>query len=196
VDICTNILTYKTDLILSKLKTTGEALGGHIEDMPLSDILQIFDQLQKEGILYITLGQRKGSITLCNGRIMDASLDQMHDEDALVEFLSLKEGGFQFFAKEITSGHIKRPISFVLMDTCRLIDEKDSLREYCPQTKDTLIFVKAPDVEDPEMQAVIDAFRNGASSLGDVNAATSLSLIRSTLAAAKLLRDGYLIKVV
>lgn len=195
LDICTNILTSKTDMILSKLKASGETLGGQLDELLLPDILQMFDQLKKEGVLNITAGSRKGFITLSDGRIMDATLDNLQGEDALVECLTLKEGGFQFFAKAIASGRIKRPISFVLMDTYRLIDERDSLRDYFPGIKDTLILVKEPDRDDAEIQAVVNAFRGGASNVSELNTATGMSFIRSGLAAARLLKEGFLIKV-
>lgn len=194
LDICTNILTSKTDSILSKLKAPGETLSGQLDELLLPDILQMLDQMKKEGVLNIAAGSRKGFITLRDGRIMDASFDHLQGEDALADLLTQKEGGFHFITKEITAGHIIRPISFVLMDTCRLIDERDSLKDYFPGVKDTLILVKEPAGEDPETQAVVIAFRGGASNVGEINAITGMSFIRSALAAARLLKAGFLIK--
>ncbi len=194
LDVCMNILTSRADTLLSRLKTSGEALGGHIDELSLSDILQIFEQSKKEGMLNIAGGERKGFITLSRGQIMDASMDNMGAEDALVEFLSLKEGTFHFFPKEISSGRVNKPISFILMDVCRMMDERDELREWCPAAKDTLILVKEPDTRDPEIRAIVDAFREGASSVEKLSTVTGLSHIKLTLAAAGLLKYGFLIR--
>jgi c-di-GMP-binding flagellar brake protein YcgR len=195
LDICTNIFSSRSNLILNKLQTSGETLGGHIDELALADMLQIFDQLNKEGILNITSGQSSGFITISKGNIMDASLNNMHGEDALVELLSLKEGGFHFFTKEIKSGYIKRPINFVLVDAYRLIDERESLKEYFPRKEDKLLLLKEPDIEEPDVRTVVQAFQNGTSNVVELNAATGLSLIRSALITARLLKDGYLIHV-
>ena len=130
LDVLTNISASKVDAILSKLETSGATLGGHIEELPISDVLQMMDQFNKEGVLNITSGQRNGFISISNGMIMDASIDDLTGADAIVELLSLKNGGFHFIAKEVTSGYIKRPISFMLIDTCRIIDERNFIKKH------------------------------------------------------------------
>lgn len=196
LDICANVFTSKLDLILTKMKTSGEILGGHLEELPVTDILQILDQMKKEGILHIITRPHNGYIAISKGQIMDVFMDDLQGEDALAELISLKEGLFHFNVKEITSGHFKRPINLALMDTCRLLDEQESLEENFPGEKDALILVKDPDIEDPEIQTIVNAFRNGASNVTALNAATGLSVIRSALISARLIKAGYLTKSV
>jgi hypothetical protein len=129
LDVLTNISASKVDAILSKLETSGATLGGHIDELPVSDVLQMMDQFNKEGVLNITSDQRNGFISISNGMIMDASIEDLTGADAIVELLSLKSGGFHFIAKEVTSGHLKRPISFMLIDACRIIDERNFIRK-------------------------------------------------------------------
>ena len=194
LDILTDISSSRIDLILSKLKTSGATLGGHIEDLPLMDILQMLDQSKKEGILNITSDQRSGFISISNSMVMDVSMDGMKGEDALVELLSLKKGEFNFYAKEVTSGYINRPMSFILMDTCRIMDERDYIREYIPDQKDQLTLMKEPDSDDPEILAITNAIRSGASTSDKIKTATRLPSIRSDLVMAKLIKDGFLMK--
>lgn len=194
LDVGTNILTSRADELLSRLKTSGESLGGHIDELSLSDIFQIFDQSKKEGVLNISGGECKGYVTFGKGQVMDASMDQLHAEDAMVEFLSLKEGVFHFYPKETSPGRINKPISFILMDICRLMDEKEEMGQWCPTPHETLVLAKAPDTEDTEIRIILDAFRKGASSLKEISEETGLSLIRATLATANLLKYGFVTK--
>lgn len=194
LDVGTNILTSKADVLLARLKVSGEALGGHIDELSLSDIFQIFDQSKKEGILNISSGERKGSITFGKGQVMDALLDHMHAEDALVEFLSLKDGVFHFYPKETIPGRINKPISFILMDICRLLDEREAMGQWYPEEKDRLELIKAPDTEDTEIRTILDAFHKGASSPGEISEKTGLSVIRSALAIANLMKYGFVTK--
>ncbi len=195
LDVLTNVSASKVDAILSKLETSGATLGGHIEELPISDVLQMMDQLNKEGVLNITSDQRNGFISISNGMIMDVSMDDLTGEDALVEILALKKGGFHFIAKEVASGYIKRPINFMLIDTCRIMDERDSVKTYIPQRKERFVIQKEPTTENLEIQAITNAIRNEAASIDKIHTTTGFSYVRSGLVMATLIKDGYLKKV-
>jgi len=194
LDVCASVVTSKMDFILSKIKKTETILGGQLNKVSMIDMLQIFEQLKKEGIVHITAGKQIGSIAIKDGRIMDASLDNIYGEDALADLLSLKEGEFKISSAEVPQGNINRPINVILMDTCRLIDERDSLKEYFPGNKDSFSIQETPDMDDPEIQTVVNALQSGVSSLPEINEATGLSLIRSGLIMARLMKEGYLVK--
>jgi len=194
LDVCASVVTSKMDFILSKIKKTETILGGQLNKVSMIDMLQIFEQLKKEGIVHVTAGKQVGSIAIKDGRIMDASLDNIDGEDALADLLSLKEGEFKISSAEVPGGGINRLINVILMDTCRLIDERDALKEYFPGDTDRFSIQETPAPDDPETQTVVDALHSGVSSLPEINEATGLSRIRSGLILARLLRDGYLLK--
>ena len=162
LDALANIPASKVDMMISKLEASGAVLGGHIEELPVSDVLQMMDHFNKEGVLNITSDQRNGFISISNGLVMDASIDDFTGQDAFLEMLSLKRGGFHFIAKEVTSGHIQRPISFMLIDTCRMIDERD-FTKYRHAEEERDIPGKDPDTENFDMQTAANATRNAAS---------------------------------
>jgi len=196
LEVCSNVFSARLDAILTKMKTSEEILGGSIEEMPLTDILQIFDHLKKEGIIYVASGAQTGSIRIGNGQILDAFWEHLQGEDALVQLLSLREGLFHFKIDDIKPGRFVRSINSALMDACRLIDERTAMKEYYPKDKEPLFFAGSKDVSDPEIQTIIDAFRNGAASVAELNAATGLSLIRAGLITSKLIKEGFVSKVV
>lgn len=193
-EICTDVLTSKIDLLLTKMKTSGDALSGHLEELPVTDILQILDQMGKEGVLHIITKPHNGYIAIGKGQIMDVFMDDIQGEDALAELLSIKAGLFHFNPKEIPPGRFKRPTNLALMDTCRLLDERESIQDIFPGNTDTLLFVKDPNIEDIETETIVKAFQNGASNIPALSAATGLSMIRSALISARLLKGGFLMK--
>ena len=193
IEVCSNVFTSRLDAILTKMKASEEILGGNIEELPVSDILQIFDHLKKEGIIYIASGTHTGSIKISNGRIMDAFWGHLQGEDALVELLSLKDGMFHFKIQAVKSGLFIRSINSALMDASRLIDEREAMKAYFPAETDALILVKDQDMNDPEIQTIINAFRDGVTSVAGLNTATGLSLIRAGLITARLIKDGFVL---
>ena len=194
LDFCANVVTSRMDVILGKMNKTEKILGGCLNEISVIDMLQIFDQLDKEGIIHITAGMQEGSIAIKNGLVLDVSLNNLQGEDALVDLLSLREGEFNITANNVVSGPMNKPIKFILMDTCRLVDERVSMKDYFPGREDKFSLQKAPDMDDPEMQTVVNALSDGASSVTEIIEATGLSLIRSGLILARLLKEGYLIK--
>jgi len=195
LEVCSNIFTARLDSLLSKMKTSEEILGGNIEELPVSDILQIFNHLKKEGIVYISSGTHTGSIRITNGRILDIFWENFQGEDALVELLSLKDGMFHFKIHAVKSGGFNRSITSALMDACHLIDEREEMKAHFPAEKDTLIIAKDEEMNDPETQTIIAAFRNGATTITELNIATGLSRIRASLITAKLIKEGFIITV-
>jgi hypothetical protein len=196
IEVLNNIFTYNTDMAITKLQTSVEGVSGHFGDLSLSDLLQLFDQSSKEGVLQISKGENSGSISVCKGTVMDATLDSSHGEDALLGIFSLQEAAFHFISQTVITGSIRKPISFVLLEVSRLMDEKEDLRDYLPGNDDkfTIRNDMEIDKDNPEIQAVINANRNGASSVDEIRQTSGLSGIRTVLNIAKLIKDGILIK--
>lgn len=194
LDLLTHIFTSNMDVILAKLKTPGEKLGGHLDELSLPDVLQILDQAKKEGVLQISSAHETGTISLSNGMIMDVSYGELKDEDAMLALLALKDGSFHYYAKEIPAGGFNQPVSMVLMEACRLMDEKRAFMTFLPAPREQLILLKPPSSQDPEVQAVAKALQQGPRTLEEVQQASGLSQTRAMLAAAKMIRGGSLRK--
>lgn len=67
------------------------------------------------------------------------------------------------------------------------------MKAYLPEETDALILVKDQDMNDPEIQTIINAFRDGATSVAGLNTATGLSLIRAGLIKTRLIKDGFVL---
>ncbi len=194
VDLCANMASSRMDMMLGKMKQTEKILGGRLDEISLIDMMQIFEQLDKEGTIHVKAGAQEGFIAIKNGRVLDASLGSLQGEDALVDLVSLREGEFHVAANKIVSGHMNHPVNFVLMDTCRLADERDALKPYFPGREDRIDVKKVPQTEDPEMQTVVNAISGGAATLARISETTGLSLVRAGVILARALKDGYLMK--
>ncbi len=192
---CNNAIASRTDFLLGKIQQQEKLFGGSIREVSMIDILQIFDQLRKDGVIHIEAGKHTGSIAIRDGYILGASAGALKGEDALVELFSLTEGEFHISAKDMPASSMNTPVNFALMEVSRLMDERDSLREHLPGVEDKLQFLKpSDDTEDPEVQTVIASVRGGACSANEIHHATGLSLIRSSLIAARLIKEGALKK--
>lgn len=196
LDICQSVFTSKTDLILSQLKKEEKIMGGHLNEVSLVDMLQIFEQLQKNGTIHVVSGRQKGSVSIEDGFVTEALLEDRRGEDALIDLLSFQEGEFYVSAKKASAGSMRSPINFVLMDISRLMDERAAFNEYLPAKEDKFVLHKNPDSDsdDLELMSVLGALREGASTTAGIHETAGLSLIRARLALAKLLKDGYLTK--
>lgn len=190
LEVCNSVVTSRTDFILDKMKHKEKLFGGSLADVSLIDMLQIFDQLRKDGVIRVASGSHQGSIAVRDGQILGASFDLMKGEDALVELFSLQKGEFHISAGDIPSGNMSSPINFNLMEVSRLIDERSCLQAAIPANDEKLRLIKSPEAEDPEVQTVVSALKSGAASVGEIYEATGLSHIRASLIAARLLKDG------
>ena len=186
--------TYSSriETTMSKLKTTAKNLSGNLRELALPDMLQIFDQSKKQGVLFISAGGEAGSITFRDGTISDASFGRLRGEDALAHLLSLDDGTFTFTPKEIGPGVIEKPIHYLLMEVARLIDERDVLRKFVPDDKMRLVLRNISTIDNRDLKAVVNAVRKGASTIVDVQKVSRLSRIRVELAVARLVKSGFL----
>lgn len=195
LDVVMNIFTSRMDATLMKLKLSDEKLSGHLDELPLTDILQLFEQSRKEGILHIATPGATGVVSFGSGLLRDASFGPLTGEDALVELLCLKEGGFHFFSQEIPQGSINMPITFALMETSRLIDEKNALQAFMPGKEERFILQTKTAPEEGDMHIIASVVHGGALCLDEMHLASGLSFTRAAMAVAKLIRDGFLVRV-
>lgn len=186
-----SMYTSRLEVMLGRIKGAGEQLSGSIAEFPPADVLQVLDQLKKEGCLSVRSADGPGMIGLKQGMITDIRFGDFEGEDALIKMLSLTNGSFSFEPGPISATESARPIGFVLMDGMRLMDEKAALSGHLPDTGDRIKLVIVPADADSDTSAVISAMRSGAATLQELFAASGLSRIRVELAVARLIRGGY-----
>jgi hypothetical protein len=131
-----------------------QGFEGAILGLPLADVLQLKQQNRFSGCINLTNGGRKGRLFFRNGAIIHAELPDCEGEDACYRMLSWHGGRFQIDAKVDTARHtIDRPLSFLLLEACRLIDENQIEQQEPP--------AKTPMSSEPSdyIASVLDAFK-------------------------------------
>jgi pSer/pThr/pTyr-binding forkhead associated (FHA) protein len=83
-------------------KTAAENMSGHVEDIPVLDILQLLTTGKKTGVLHVT-GARSGKVVLNEGKLVSALLEGAHattGTQAVERLLEANDGTFEFREKE------------------------------------------------------------------------------------------------
>ena len=109
---------------VSKMK----GFEGNLADLSLVEMIQLINLNKRNGTLTIT-AQITGNIAFTKGEMIFAELgDKIFGEEAINQMIVFKEGSFKFDPSEVKD--IKRNIEGstmnVLLEACRLMDEKDS----------------------------------------------------------------------
>jgi hypothetical protein len=102
----------------SKKQTQGQFLttfvfSGNLKQTTLLDAIQFLEIGQREGILHIYSGRRKGYLTFVKGQVVDAFYRNQSGREAIFLILELDEGDFYFEPKRISQ---PRLISDSIMD--------------------------------------------------------------------------------
>ena len=171
-------------------------VGGPIKfkDLSLPDILRIFSQTRKEGVLCITRGDESGKITFWDEMIMDASFRDVNGEDALVELLTVPEGSFTLESGAILEGAVTMPPSFDIMEAIELVDERNALREFVPENGSRIRFAADVSGLDPHLERVVAAMDDDSVTVAELSDRTGLSRIRVEIFLAKLLKRNMAVK--
>ncbi len=167
----------------------SNTLSGNLKELPIIDMLQILAQAQKEGVLRISAGDKSGHISIRDGNIMDASFMNHTGEDAIVELFGLSEGHFNYEPQKITTEAMSEPVTFIILEVIRLIDERHDLNDYIPNFTDKLV-INSTTSKTADSDGLVLAIQRGAYTGHDLRKAVGLSLIRAELGIARLIRDG------
>ncbi|TAN40841.1 MAG: cyclic nucleotide-binding domain-containing protein [Nitrospirae bacterium] len=188
-----NVYISRMDMTLAEFRrSAGGSLAGSLKELALPDLMQVFEQTRKEGVLSVTAEGGSGRVSFREGMVEDMSFRDLRGEDALVELLLLRDGSFHYENKEVGKGAVSRPVGFLLMEGARLIDEQSALKEHMPEGGDILELTGSPDSGDHDMNVVAACLQKKAQRLGEAAEASGLSRIRAAIAAAKLRRGGLL----
>jgi|GEM_PF-3139352 len=101
------------------------ALRGTLDDMSVSDVLQLPVLGNLTGLLRVGNEVNEARIYYRNGRIVDAVSSKARGEDVVMALLEYGEGGFTFETGiESEEQTIERDVQHLLLDGLRLIDER------------------------------------------------------------------------
>jgi len=107
------------------------SLKGSLTSINLADIIQLVSNSRQSGRFILTRNSgQKGLIYLKNGEISHAEVDEFKGEDAIFSLISWNEGEFAFEEGTFeTPTSVQRPITSLLMEAARRIDEWKLLRK-------------------------------------------------------------------
>ncbi len=132
-----------TDRRSSGGATLTGSISGLIEEVPLTDLLQLFSTSQKSGVLVVNHFEDVGKIYLRDGRVFFATINEDDDigsRKAFFRMLSWEEGTFSLEQAEDVSfdDEIDESIENLLMEGMRQLDEMRNLGENVPGMQDKM----------------------------------------------------------
>jgi hypothetical protein len=108
---------------------------GSLNELPLSDIVQLVAVSGKTGMFSMTRGSEKGYVYLQNGQITHAKLGEVEGEDAIYALALWNQGTFQFSpGVESEARTIGRSNTNLLLEAARRSDEWKILSKKIPGT--------------------------------------------------------------
>jgi len=124
--------------------TSNRSIAGVIEEVPLTDLIQLFSTGRKTGTLSIKTTSAHGKVHLKEGTIYFAAIDEDFSIPPIVAFyrmLGWEHGEFEFMPPEEKDfpSEIEQPTEHLLMDGLRILDEYRRLKEKLPDKKSRLV---------------------------------------------------------
>jgi hypothetical protein len=110
---------------------TTFVFSGNLKQTTLLDAIQFLEIGQREGILHIYSGRRKGYLTFVKGQVVDAFYRNETGREAIFGILELEEGDFYFEPKKISQ---PRLISDSIMDIAFEWDARKNVGVEEPQS--------------------------------------------------------------
>jgi pSer/pThr/pTyr-binding forkhead associated (FHA) protein len=131
-----------TERSVSKSRLGEEAprMSGHLEEIPLPDLLQLFGTSKKSGVLVLSSQGREGRVVLDGGRIRYAQIEGpvlLPPLKAIYRLLEWRDGTFEL--EPPAEGAPANPIDVtaqeVLMEGIRQIDELNAIQHKLPSSE-------------------------------------------------------------
>jgi len=91
----------------ARAETSGQSntsfvFSGNLKHTSLLDAIQFLEIGQREGVLHIYSGRRKGYLTFSKGQVVDGFYRNEIGREAIFKMLALEEGDFHFEPKTVT----------------------------------------------------------------------------------------------
>ncbi len=104
-------------------------MEGPIEVLGAPGLLQMCHQGALTGALEATREAETIRMTFDKGRLASATSDEADGREAVVQFVGWTEGRFVFDPGATAEGApISEPTNFLILEACRLLDEKSATR--------------------------------------------------------------------
>lgn len=115
---------------------------GSLNELPLSDIVQLVAVSGKTGMFSMTHASEKGYVYIHNGQITHAKLGEIEGEDAIYALALWSQGSFQFSpGVESEDRTISRSNTNLLLEAARRSDEWKILSKKIPATDSVPVLV-------------------------------------------------------
>lgn len=122
-----------------------QEIRGHLEQMPLGDLLQFLAMNRKSGILAVTTQAGTGEVLLSDGEVVGAGYRRLEGEKALFRLFGERDGRFAFTAGEVpTVRRIAVPTGQLLMESMRQVDEARRRRHELAPEGEALRMIEPP----------------------------------------------------
>lgn len=123
---------------------------GSLNELPLSDIVQLVAVSGKTGMFSMTRASEKGYVYLQNGQITHAKLGEVEGEDAIYALALWNQGTFQFSpGVESEARTISRSNTNLLLEAARRSDEWKILSRKIPGTDSIPVLVSREGANGP-----------------------------------------------
>lgn len=122
----------------------AQDVRGHVEQVPLVDILQLLAMNRRSGVLTLTTESGAGELHLADGEVIDAAFRKLAGEKALYRMLGERAGHFAFTQGEpVSTRRIQSSTSMLLMEAMRQVDELARRRAAIAPGNDALLMEDA-----------------------------------------------------
>jgi hypothetical protein len=118
-------LEARIELVVARATTPDVFLSGSVAHLPVSDLLQILALNGKNGTVVLKRGDDEGRIEFAEGRIVDATVGEVHGTKVLFRMLGWADATFRVVAREgwLPPPTISTPTATLLMDAVLALDE-------------------------------------------------------------------------
>ena len=121
------------------------SLAGDLQDFEITDVFQLIQLGQKDGILRIQTGEDTGIVYFKKGMVAHAQTNTIKGEPAIDVILSWKKGHFVFNPGEESQEHtVDLPIQQVILEAARRIDELKRIQKLIPSFDVIIEIVEIP----------------------------------------------------
>lgn len=128
-------------------KKRDSTMSGRIEDVPVPDLLQLFQTSKRSGVLVVT-DEQTGRIYLRNGKVYYAIIGDDHDlgpQKSFNRLIAWESGKFELSpaTDEEFMIELDEPTEALIMEAMRQLDELRRVREDLPEL-DSSLFLESP----------------------------------------------------
>ena len=134
------------------LSTSGGDFRGDLQQIGVTDLLQVLSMNQRTGVLTISTPLGLGEVRLVQGEIVDAIYRKIEGSKALYRLLGESDGSFAFVSGTATaSRRVEQPTHVLLLDGLRQVDETRRTRLAIGSEQDAFQSLVNPNVVTDEL---------------------------------------------